>query len=153
LAKYLYGDRIARQGKVIVGCNCVVLNEDRDEVLLIRRTDNGRWAVPGGALDAGESVLEACVREAKEETGLDVEITRFVGIYSDPNRLLVYADGNKYHVISLAFEAKVIGGDLSPNSEASEFTWAAVRDLKDLDLVEPQLERIQDALDGGLVIK
>ena len=89
----------------------------------------------------------------KEETGLDVRITRFVGVHSDPNRLLVYPDGNQYHLISLAFELEVTGGELTTNEEASDFLWARIEDVAGLGVVEPQLERIRDALSGETVVK
>jgi ADP-ribose pyrophosphatase YjhB (NUDIX family) len=68
----------------------VVLVNDADEILLIRRSDNGNWAVPGGGIDLGESVRQAAVREAREETGIECEITGIVGIYSDPRHVIVY---------------------------------------------------------------
>lgn len=153
MAEWLYGDRIAREGKVVVGCSAIVFDGGREKILLMRRTDNGKWSLPGGALEAGESVTEACLREVKEETGLDVEIKRFVGIHSDPNRLLVYPDGNKYHLISLAFELAVVGGELQTNDEASDFRWAAADELEELGVVPPQIERVQDVLTGDIVIK
>lgn len=153
MAKYIYGDRIAREGKVVVGCSALIFNEGREKILLMRRTDNGKWSLPGGALEAGESVAEACLREVKEETGLDVEIVRFVGVHSDPNRLLVYPDGNRYHLISLAFELRVVGGNLITNEEASEFLWSDIHDVEKHGVVEPQLERIRDAMSGETVVK
>ena len=64
-----------------IGVNAVVLNE-ANQVLLQRRTDDGTWGLPGGILELEESVLDAVKRETKEETGLEVEIIRFTGLYS-----------------------------------------------------------------------
>ena len=62
----------------------VVVTNAAGEVLLIRRSDNDNWALPGGAIDLGESMVQAAVRETREETGIDCEVTGLVGIYTDP---------------------------------------------------------------------
>jgi ADP-ribose pyrophosphatase YjhB (NUDIX family) len=62
---------------------------DAGEILLIRRTDNGNWAVPGGAPDLGESVAQAAVCETLEESGIECAITGLVGIYSDPRHVIL----------------------------------------------------------------
>ena len=61
----------------------IVVN-DQNEILMIRRTDNDNWAVPGGGMDLGESITDAAVRETKEESGITCEITGLVGIYTNP---------------------------------------------------------------------
>jgi 8-oxo-dGTP pyrophosphatase MutT (NUDIX family) len=63
------GERIGRLGQLRVGCVVVVFDATRERMLLTRRTDNGRWCLPGGGMDAGESIAEACLRELEEETG------------------------------------------------------------------------------------
>ena len=63
-------------------------------------------------MEPGESVTEACVREVLEETGLVVSVARLIGVYSDPDRLVVYADGNAVHVVGLCFLAEHRGGTL-----------------------------------------
>ncbi len=68
---------------MVPSVNVVVVNDDGD-ILLIRRTDNDNWALPGGAIDLGESAAQAAVRETQEETGITREITGLVGIYTDP---------------------------------------------------------------------
>ncbi|MBW3589969.1 MAG: NUDIX domain-containing protein [Actinobacteria bacterium] len=146
MAELVYGDRIAKQGKVLLGCSAVAFDRAREKVLLTRRTDNGRWCLPGGALDPGESVTESVIREFREETGLRVRVVRLVGIYSDPNRLLQYADGNQFHVISLHFEVAIDGGELTLSDETSEFVWAPVADLSSFDPMEHHVERISDSI-------
>jgi ADP-ribose pyrophosphatase YjhB (NUDIX family) len=73
-----------RANSLVPAVNVVVVN-DAGEILLIRRADNGNWAVPGGAVDLGESVAQAAVRETLEESGIECAITGIVGIYSDPS--------------------------------------------------------------------
>jgi ADP-ribose pyrophosphatase YjhB (NUDIX family) len=68
--------------------NVIVVNGE-GSILLIRRTDNENWAVPGGAIDLGESVAQAAVRETLEETGIECEVTGIAGIYSDPRHVIL----------------------------------------------------------------
>ena len=62
----------------------VAVEDGAGRILLICRTDNGNWALPGGAVDLGESLSQAAVRETREESGIDCEITGLSGIYTDP---------------------------------------------------------------------
>ncbi|GAB4308921.1 MAG: NUDIX hydrolase [Promethearchaeota archaeon] len=83
-------------------------------VLIKRRNPPPGWALPGGFVDVGETVEAACVREAKEETSLDVRIARLVGVYSDPAR------DPRGHAVSVAFLCEVVGGDLRARDDAAE---------------------------------
>jgi ADP-ribose pyrophosphatase YjhB (NUDIX family) len=77
---------------IVVAVTAFVLN-DADRVLMIRRTDSGRYAIPGGQQEIGETVSQTVVREVAEETGIDVEPVRIVGIYSDPDHVIAFTDG------------------------------------------------------------
>ncbi|MGH3921814.1 MAG: NUDIX domain-containing protein, partial [Pseudonocardiaceae bacterium] len=70
-----------RATSLVPSANVVVVNDDGD-LLMIHRTDNDNWALPGGAMDLGESLIETAVRETKEETGIDCRVTGLVGIYT-----------------------------------------------------------------------
>ncbi len=70
MAQYAYGERIGRTAQLKLGTSAIILDEAGDNILLTRRTDNGRWCLPGGAMDPGESLEECCIREVWEETGL-----------------------------------------------------------------------------------
>jgi ADP-ribose pyrophosphatase YjhB (NUDIX family) len=80
-----YDDPTAPKANSIVVAVTAAVRNAQGELLLIERTDNGLWALPGGAQDIGESVVQAARREVNEETGVDVEITGLSGIYSDPS--------------------------------------------------------------------
>jgi ADP-ribose pyrophosphatase YjhB (NUDIX family) len=80
---------------MVPSVNVVVANS-AGEVLLIRRSDNDNWALPGGAIDLGESARQAAVRETKEETGIDCEITGLVGIYTDPKHIILYTSHGRW---------------------------------------------------------
>jgi ADP-ribose pyrophosphatase YjhB (NUDIX family) len=124
-----------------------VVFDDDGRVLLQHRTDFDMWGLPGGAIEAGERLTDAIVREVKEESGLDVEVVRLIGAYSEPEYTTTrYPDGNIVHYVSLTLECRVTGGQLRPQRGESK----AVRFFDPHDLPEPLLRdhipRIQDAL-------
>ncbi len=99
-------------------------------------------------MDPGESAEETCVREALEETGLQVRVTKLVGIYTSPNIMVEYADGNGVQPVSFSFEAEIIGGGLSLSDETTEYGYFSVNALDNLDLLEHHRQRIEDAMQG-----
>ncbi len=110
-------------------------------VVLIRRRNEpfeGQLALPGGFVDIGETVEDAAVREMKEETGLDVELVRLVGVYSDPDR------DPRGHNVSIAFLANIVGGKLAPDTDASE---AEVLDPNSVELAFDHAKVLADALE------
>jgi 8-oxo-dGTP pyrophosphatase MutT (NUDIX family) len=129
-----YDDPAApRANSLVVAVTAVVL-DDAGRVLLIQRTDNELWAVPGGAQDVGETSTEAAVREVREETGLDVEVTGLVGIYSDPRHVITYDDGEVRQEFSLCFRARPIRGQLTPSSESKHVHWVEPDHLDKLNI-------------------
>jgi len=94
----------------------IIVHKDGSIVLVRRgRTPfNGMWAIPGGIVEYGERVEDAAVREAKEETGLEVRLTELLGVYSEPGR------DPRGHTVSVAFLAEKIGGKLKGGSDASD---------------------------------
>jgi ADP-ribose pyrophosphatase YjhB (NUDIX family) len=135
--------------KVKIGSGAFVTNKD-GEILLERRRDNGMWGLPGGAVCPGETLKEAAVREIREETGLDVEITGFLGMYSDPldGRIVCYPDnGDLAHIIDAIFTAVVVSGKLRPSEESYEVRFFP-RDALPDNIVEPGIRPLRDFLDG-----
>lgn len=96
-------------------------------------------------MEPGESAKEACIREVVEETGLSVRITKLVGIYTNPNRLLTYRDGNKFRLVSINYEAEVIGGELTLSNETTAYGYYSREEMNKLDMLEIHIERIDDA--------
>ncbi len=109
-------------------------------VLVKRKNDpfQGQWALPGGFVDIGETVEDAAVREMKEETGLDVELARLVGVYSEPDR------DPRGHNVSVAFLANVVGGELAADTDASE---TEVLDPNSVELAFDHAKVVADALE------
>jgi 8-oxo-dGTP pyrophosphatase MutT (NUDIX family) len=145
MTQILYGDRLGREGKIRVGCSAAIFNEE-GKILLTRRVDNGQWCLPSGGMDAGESTSETAIREVFEETGLQVGLTRLVGVYSDPNQLVMYVDGNKAQIVAIHFEAEVTGGTLGLSNETSDFGYFSLEEMKGLEMLGHHKKRIEDTL-------
>lgn len=145
MTQIIYGERIARQGKIRLGCSAAIFDKG-GRVLLTKRTDNGQWCLPGGGVEAGESVAEACEREVREETGLSVRVKRLVGVYSHPDQLAVYPDGNKSHFVVLHFEAEIISGELGLSDETTDFGYFTLEEVEGLEMLGRHKERILDTL-------
>jgi ADP-ribose pyrophosphatase YjhB (NUDIX family) len=108
---------------MVPSVNVVVTNTAGD-ILLIRRSDNQNWAVPGGAIELGESMVQAAVRETMEETVIDCEITGLVGIYTDPKHLILYTgNGEVRQEFSIVLTARATGGTPTRSSESSDVRW------------------------------
>jgi ADP-ribose pyrophosphatase YjhB (NUDIX family) len=99
------------------------IENEQGQVLLIKRSDNGDWALPGGAHDLGETIEDTAIREAREETGLDIEITGLIGVYTNPNHLIEYGDGEVRQQFALSFRASVVGGEIATSDESPEVRW------------------------------
>ncbi len=146
MSKLIQGERVGRQAKLRPCASAIIFDSARQKVLLTRRTDNGRWCLPGGGMDPGESAEETCVREVLEETGLVVRVTRLVGIYTSPNIMFEYPDGNKTQPVSFSFEAEVVGGELVLSDETTDYGYVSVGELDSVDLMEHHKQRIEDAI-------
>lgn len=145
----IVGDRIGKLATLAVVCSAIIFDRTMGKVLLTRRSDNGRWCLPGGHMDPGESAAEACAREVKEETGLDVRIGRLIGVYSTPHRITKYADGNRYQAVVLSFEAYPVGGELHISDETTDYGYFDETEMQAIDLMETSRERIVDAFAGA----
>lgn len=148
MARYYEGDRIGRKGRLLLGCSATLFAEQQTKVLLTRRADNQRWCLPGGQVEAGESVAETCEREMWEETGLRVQVVRLLGVYSNPHRLLEYADGNRHHLVSLNFEVIWLAGQLGLSNETTAYGYFSRDEIASMDIIEPQKERVRDIWEG-----
>lgn len=145
MVKLIHGYRASREGRLIIGCASVLFDSSRGKILLTRRADNGRWCLPGGQMEAGESATEACLREMREETGLECSVARLIGVYSNRDLLLEYADGNRFHVLGLCFEVRQMGGQVALSDETTEINFFTRAEIAGLDLLEHHVQRVEDA--------
>ncbi len=123
-----------------------VVTDDAGRVLMIHKTDNNLWALPGGGHEPGEFIADTVVREVKEETGYDVEVEVLTGTYTNPNHRMKYDDGEVRQQFSLAFRARLIGGSARTSSETREVRWLNRNEIDELDLHPSMRVRLEHAL-------
>ncbi len=141
-----YNDLAApRANNIVPAASAVIMNGD-DRILLIERTDNGLWSIPGGTMEPGEDITSCCIREVEEETGFKVNILRLIGIYSDPNHVVAYDDGEVRQAFSICFAANIVSGTLRTSSESSEVAFVPLTDLGVYDIHPSIRLRIEDYL-------
>lgn len=138
-----------KANSLVPSVNVVVVN-DAGEILLIRRTDNDNWALPGGAMDLGESLVDAAVRETLEESGVQVEVIGLVGIYTDPRHVILYTSDNEVRQeFSVVFTAYPLGGKPTPSDESREVHWVAPDRIPSLAMDRSMRMRIDHFLAGN----
>jgi ADP-ribose pyrophosphatase YjhB (NUDIX family) len=115
--------------------------DDEGRVALIRRADNGRWALPGGFCEVGSTPSENALRELREETGLEAAIERFVGVYDNRH----FNSTAPYHIYNLCFGARHTGGTPTPSIETPEVRFVAPDQLP-APMSDMQQAMIRDAV-------
>jgi len=140
-------DPNAPKANSVVPSVVAVVEDDDGRILMIHKTDNDLWALPGGGHDIGEFIRKTVVREVREETGFEVEVTNIVGTYTNPNHVMAYDDGEVRQQFSIAFSAKLVGGALRASDESREVAWVAPADLDMLEIHPSMRLRIQHYLD------
>jgi ADP-ribose pyrophosphatase YjhB (NUDIX family) len=143
---YFNNPSAPKANSIVPSVTAIVLDTE-GALLLVHKTDNNLWALPGGGVDLGESVSDAVVREVKEETGLDVEVTDLVGVYTNPRHVIAYDDGEVRQQFSLCFRTRLLGGQLATSSETSEVEFVDPTRLDDLTIHPSMRLRIAHGLD------
>jgi 8-oxo-dGTP pyrophosphatase MutT (NUDIX family) len=144
-----YDDPGAPEANSMVPSVNVVVVNDAGDVLMIRRSDNGNWAVPGGAIDLGESMVAAAVRETREESGIECRVTGIVGIYTDPRHVILYTSNDEARQeFSILLTGSVVGGTPTPSDESSEVAWVPRPELAGLSMDRSMRLRIGHYLEG-----
>lgn len=115
----------------LVGCDVFVLNE-KNEVLMIKRSDNGFWALPGGCHDLGETPKMCAIRECREESGYEVEVTDLLGVFSSNCYPYVNYPWKENQFCHVMFKARVVGGSAKLSSETTEVRWFAENEIPPL---------------------
>ncbi|MFD7843520.1 NUDIX domain-containing protein [Nocardia sp. NPDC059764] len=106
--------------------------DDAGRVLMQRRGDSGNWSLPGGIMELGETLADCVIRETREETGLDIEVTGLLGIYTDPEHVIAYSDGEVRQEFAIVYYGRVIGGEIEVSHESTEVRFIALDELEDL---------------------
>jgi len=144
----MYGNTVVEGMRVRVGVG-VVVRGTGETILLEKRRDCGWWGLPGGKIEPGESIIDAAVREVLEETGLTVEVTHLIGVYSDPDgRIVTYPDnGDVVQLIDVVVGARVLSGRIICSHESEEVRFFSTSQLP-AHIVPPARQPLVDAFEG-----
>lgn len=142
-----YDDPNAPKANRIVPAASAVIVNDEGKFLLQQRSDNSLWALPGGALEIGESISETIVREVKEETGLDVMPKYLVGVYSSPKHVIAFPTGEVRQQFSLCFACAILGGELRISEESIAVGFFSLQEIEHLDIHRSSYMRIKHYLE------
>ncbi|MFG2180510.1 NUDIX domain-containing protein [Streptomyces abikoensis] len=142
-----YDDPEAPEPNSMVVAASAVVTDEQGRILLQRRRDNDLWALPGGGMEMTDSLPGTAVREVKEETGLDVEITGMVGTYTDPRHVIAYSDGEVRRQFNVCFTAHVTGGELAISDESTELRFVHPDEIAKLPMHHTQQLRLRHFLE------
>lgn len=142
---YLDDPDAPEPNSIVIALSAFV-RDDAGRLLMIRRTDNDKHAIPGGRHELGETMTEAVIRETIEETGITVQVTGLIGIYSNPHHVMAYDDGEVRQEFSICFRARPVAGEPRTSDESSEVRWVDPAQLDELD-IHPS---IRHRIDHGL---
>ena len=144
-----YDDPQAPTANSLVPAASAIVVDADGRILLHRRRDNEKWALPGGVMEIGESLGDCAVREVREETGLLVEPAGIVGIYSDPKHVFSYDDGEVRQEFSVCFECRLVEGELAVSDESYEVQFFSPEEVEKLPMVDSIRLRVTDFLAGS----
>jgi len=129
--------------KPLVGVGAVTIKNGK--ILLIKRAfepSAGKWSIPGGLVEVGEKLSEACARETEEETGIQVEILELINVFDMIDK---DEDGKvKYHYVLVDFLAKPVGGQERKCAEVTEIQWATHDEAKKMDLSKTARKALEE---------
>ncbi|WP_067714119.1 NUDIX domain-containing protein [Nocardia yamanashiensis] len=104
--------------------------DEAGRVLMQRRGDSGNWSLPGGVMEVGETLGECVVRETREETGVEIEVCGLLGIYTDPEHVIAYEDGEVRQEFAVVYFGRVVGGEIRVSEESTEVRFVALEELE-----------------------
>ena len=132
----------------VVPSAVAVVKDEHGRVLMIHKTDNDLWALPGGGHEPGERIAQTVTREVLEETGYEVEVEALTGIYTNPDHRMAYDDGEVRQQFSIAFRANLIGGVRHTSDESKAVEWLEPDQIDRLALHPSMRMRLEHALSG-----
>jgi ADP-ribose pyrophosphatase YjhB (NUDIX family) len=132
--------------RLVPAASAVVVDQ-AGRILLHRRDDNELWSIPGGGMEVGERIADTVVREVKEETGLQVQAETLVGIYSNPQHVVEYGDGEVRQQFSVCFACRVVGGELATSEESLEVGFFTPAEIETMPMHESIRLRIRHYLE------
>ncbi|MEV4236288.1 MULTISPECIES: NUDIX domain-containing protein [Nocardia] len=138
-----YRDPNAPKANSLVPGGSALVVDDDGAILMQRRSDSGNWSLPGGVMEIGETLEQCVIRETKEESGLDIEITGLLGIYTDPEHIIAYADGEVRQEFNITFYGRVVGGRIAISDESTEVRFLHPDELADVPVHDTVRLRLQ----------
>lgn len=141
---YFYNEQAPKANSIKPASAVAIVNDSK--ILMLKRSDNKKWTMPGGTLEFGESLIDCAVREVKEEAGLDVKITDIIGTYTDPNIVVSYSDGEVRQEFTVLYFGEYLGGKVSMDEESTEYQWININDVLSLELAASQRRRLNDVI-------
>jgi 8-oxo-dGTP diphosphatase len=126
-----------------------IVCNDRGEILMQRRSDDGNWNLPGGIIEPGEEPADAVIREVREETGFEVKPERIAGVYGGAATVGQYPNGDRFAMINITFVCRIVGGTLQEqNEESLAVGFFGVDDLPETTLAKHRIriEHMNDAV-------
>lgn len=144
-----YDDPAAPAPNSLVVATSAVVFDREGRILLQRRRDSGNWALPGGGMEMGESLIDSVVREVREETGYEVEVTGLVGTYTDPRHIIAYSDGEVRRQFNVCYRARIVGGRLAVSNESTSVRFVDPAELDSLPIHDTQRLRLRHAVAAG----
>lgn len=135
--------------KPLVGVGAVVI--EKGKILLVKRAFEpgaGKWSVPGGLVEVGEKLSEACAREAEEETGLRVQVLELINVFDMIDR--DESGKVRYHYVLADFLVKPVTGELRPNAEVTEMKWYTREETKNLEMTRTARRALDELFGGSL---
>jgi ADP-ribose pyrophosphatase YjhB (NUDIX family) len=143
-----YHDVAAPAARALLPAAFAIVRNRSGRVLLVRRADDGCWALPGGRVEVGESVSAAVIREVAEEAGVTIEVTGLAGVYSDPGHVLAYPhEPGAYQQIAVCFHAFSPNHDAHPDhDETTAAAWFDPEQAIQLAMHPAMRQRLTNAL-------
>ena len=141
------GELINRTPDIIRPSVCAIIINNNNQLLLEQRSDNQLWGLPGGGVEIGESVTQALYREVIEETGLNIQIIKLIGIYSDPGNysIMSYPDGGLVQYVSITFKCNPMSENLKISEESIDLKYFDIDNLPN-NLMVGHKSRIIDSM-------
>jgi 8-oxo-dGTP pyrophosphatase MutT (NUDIX family) len=123
---------------LMVGAAILVVDA-QNRLLLMKRSDSGRWGPPGGATEPGEYVEQAAKRETAEETGLEVGEMLLFGVFSGPELYYKYPNGDEVYNVTIVYLSRDFSGEVVINDEHTEFRWFARDEIPAPEHISPPI--------------
>ena len=126
----------------------ILIVDDQNRLLLMKRSDSGSWGPPGGATEPGEVVEEAARREALEETNLQVGEMTLFGVFSGPELYYKYPNGDEVYNVTIVYLSRDVSADIRLNGEHTEWRWFAPDEIPE-DLsppIKPVIEKFKESM-------